>query len=230
MTSKAFWIDFMAPSKTIAPRKVSAASVDHLILTSRSLGSAGLSARAASPNFTTKRDSRGWRSQSRNLESFAASCHRKDHVTRFYRRTDWHCCDHVELSTQLPRRRRLLRIVRTLGSSLRKHFFERADSRKHARRLNRHEDYLRIVALGHIAQAFDVARGDQVLRRIPVFLHCLRYLRNRLGLSLGLPEASLRQSFGLQNIRLLFTFRTRHGSLLFAFRTRDRRLPFALSL
>ncbi len=86
-----------------------------------------------------------------------------------------------------------------LLASLGKHFLDRADAGKHAGSFDRHEDHLRVVTLSHVAQAFDVTRGDQVLRGIAVCLHGLRDLRDRLGFSFGLTQTCLRQTLGLQN-------------------------------
>src|SRR5436190_19951819 len=107
-------------------------------------------------------------------------------------------------------------------SRLAQHFLDCAHTRQHRRSLDRHEDDFRVIRARHVAQTFDVASRDQVLRGIAVLFHDLGYARDGFGLSLGIAQARLRGAFSLQDCRFLFTFRPRDRRLFLTFRPRNR--------
>src|SRR5205823_3838039 len=90
-----------------------------------------------------------------------------------------------------------LRIV-VLRTRFGNQFLDCPDARQHGRRLNRHEDNFRIVALRHVAEALDVARRDQVLRWVSMLMHSFGNQRNCLSFALGISLSRFCSAFGCQ--------------------------------
>ena len=112
--------------------------------------------------------------------------------------------------------------ARELDSGVFEDLLDAAEGTQHTGRFVGHENRLGVLAIGHFAEAFNVAHRDEVVGRIDLArLKCLGDDENRIGLGLGHPLQRFRLPLGTKHGGLFFTFGTIDIGLTAAFCFQD---------
>src|SRR5688572_14211056 len=88
------------------------------------------------------------------------------------------------------------RMIVAFVSRCREDFFDGANTRKHARSLDRHENHFRVIRARHVAKTFDVSGGDQVLCWVAL-PDCRPDPGDRFRLRFGGSQTRLSRTFSL---------------------------------